>query len=145
MLKLNNLLNNLKYNKQGRLLQELKEIQEKKELVNKELSRIKIMPSPDLKVRNCYNKSSYYLADLIAQLWLGKIDADKFNSGINKMYKIENAINYFKDLGKKMYMVRKESIDEGEYNIEEMNDEWYIDKNYKNLALLEGKKIGVLY
>ena len=99
MLKLNNLLNNLKYNKQGRLLQELKEIQEKKELVNKELSRIKIMPSPDLKVRNCYHKSSYDLADIIAQLWLGKIDADKFNSEINKMYKIENAINYFKDLG----------------------------------------------
>ena len=99
MLKLNNLLNNLKYNKQGRLLQELKEIQEKKELVNKELSRIKIMPSPDLKVRNCYHESSYDLADIIAQLWLGKIDADKFNSEINKMYKIENAINYFKDLG----------------------------------------------
>lgn len=54
-------------------------------------------------------------------------------------------LNYFKDLGKKMYMVRKESIDEGEYNIEEMNDEWYIDKDYKNLALFEGKKLGVLY
>ena len=97
---LNNLLNNPKYNKQGKLVQELKDLQEKKELVNKELSRIKIMPSPDLKVRNCYNKSSYYLADLIAQLWLGKIDTDKFNSEINKMYKIENATNYFKDLGK---------------------------------------------
>lgn len=99
MFKINNLLNNLKYNKQGRLVQELKDLQERKELVNKELARIKIMPSLDLKVRNCYNKSSYYLADIIAQLWLGKIDADKFNSEINKMYKIENATNYFKDLG----------------------------------------------
>lgn len=41
-------------------------------------------------------------------------------------------------------MFRAFSI-QGEYNIEEMNNEWYIDKNYKNLALLEGKKIGVLY
>lgn len=41
-------------------------------------------------------------------------------------------------------MFRAFSI-QGEYNIEEMNDEWYIDKDYKNLALLEGKKIGVLY
>ena len=99
MFKINNLLNNLKYNKQGRLVQELKDLQERKELVNKELARIKIMPSLDLKVRNCYDKNHYYLADLIAQLWLGKIDADKFNSKINKMYKIENATKYFKDLG----------------------------------------------
>ena len=99
MFKINNLLNNLKYNKQGRLVQELKDLQERKELVNKELARIKIMPSLDLKVRNCYDKNYYDLADIIAQLWFGKIDADKFNSGINKMYKIENAINYFKDLG----------------------------------------------
>lgn len=41
-------------------------------------------------------------------------------------------------------MFRAFSI-QGEYNIEEMNDERYIDKDYKNLALLEGKKIGVLY
>ena len=41
-------------------------------------------------------------------------------------------------------MFRAFSI-QGEYNIEEMNDEWYIDKDYNNLALLEGKKIGVLY
>lgn len=99
MFKINNLLNNLKYNKQGRLVQELKDLQERKELVNKEISKIKIMPNLDLKVRNCYDKNHYYLADLIAQLWLGKIDADKFNSEINKMYKIENATNYFNDLG----------------------------------------------
>lgn len=99
MFKINNLLNNLKYNKQGRLVQELKDLQERKELVNKEISKIKIMPNLDLKVRNCYNKSHYDLADIIAQLWLGKIDADKFNSEINKMYKIENATNYFMDLG----------------------------------------------
>ena len=99
MFKINNLLNNLKYKKQGRLVQELKDLQERKELVNKEISKIKIMPNLDLKVRNCYNKSHYDLADIIAQLWLGKIDADKFNSEINKMYKIENATNYFMDLG----------------------------------------------
>ena len=41
-------------------------------------------------------------------------------------------------------MFRAFSI-QGEYNIEEMIDEWYINKDYQNLALLEGKKIGVLY
>lgn len=52
-------------------------------------------------------------------------------------------LNYFKALGKKIYVVRKESIDKGEYDIEEMSDNWYVNNDYQNLALLEGQKIGV--
>lgn len=50
-------------------------------------------------------------------------------------------LNYFKDLGKPMYTISSENIEKGNFEISQLKGEWYVDTEYKELALLEGKKI----
>lgn len=103
MFKLNNPLNNLKYSKQGKLVQELKDLQERKELVNKEISKNKCFPCCTYKVCKQYpyiDKQIGMLGDTISKLWLGKIDYCEFNSILKRLYNFDNAIGYFEELGK---------------------------------------------
>ena len=52
-------------------------------------------------------------------------------------------LNYFTELGKPIYCISKEAIDEKNFHLYEMNDTWFLDSNYKALALIEGKSISV--
>lgn len=50
-------------------------------------------------------------------------------------------LNYFKDLGKQMYIISLESIEKGNFKVKPFTDDWYLDADYKRLALLEGEKL----
>lgn len=50
-------------------------------------------------------------------------------------------LNYFTELEKPIYCISKESINKQNFSIEKMNDKWFLDPDYKKLALIEGKKI----
>lgn len=50
-------------------------------------------------------------------------------------------LNFFLELGKPMYVILKEDIDSGIFAIRALEDKWFLDTNYKELALLEGIKI----
>lgn len=50
-------------------------------------------------------------------------------------------LNYFKQLGKPIYVISAENIIEGQMEAMNMNSDWYIDPNYKQMALIEGIKI----
>jgi hypothetical protein len=44
-------------------------------------------------------------------------------------------------LKKPIFTITKENIDVGVFDLQPMNSDWYIDPNYKELALLEGASI----
>lgn len=50
-------------------------------------------------------------------------------------------LNYFTELGKPIYCISKESISEQNFSLEKMNDNWFLNPDYKKLALIEGKNI----
>ena len=50
-------------------------------------------------------------------------------------------LNYFTELGKPIYCISKEAIEEKNFHLGEMNDTWFLDSDYKTLALIEGKSI----
>ena len=50
-------------------------------------------------------------------------------------------LNYFSELGKSIYVIKKESIEKDSFILRPLNSGWFIDSNYKNLALLEGANI----
>ena len=52
-------------------------------------------------------------------------------------------LNYYRELGKPIFMITKDNIDAGVFALQPMQSEWYLDPNYKNLALLEGASIQV--
>ena len=52
-------------------------------------------------------------------------------------------LNFFKDLEKPMYIISSENIEKGDFEVRLFTDDWYWDANYKALALLEGKKVGM--
>ena len=52
-------------------------------------------------------------------------------------------LNYFRGLGKPIFMITKDNIDAGVFDLQSMQSEWYLDPNYKKLALLEGETIQV--
>ena len=49
--------------------------------------------------------------------------------------------NYFTELGKPIYCISKEAIDEGNICLDKMSDPWFLDADYKAMALIEGKNI----
>lgn len=89
--------------KKGKLVTELKEVQKRIQKVRKERSECKEFPF-------CYHserKNPYHhddtvdmLSDAIARLWLNKISDDEFTSLLQKVYKFDNAFEYFNKLGK---------------------------------------------
>ena len=50
-------------------------------------------------------------------------------------------LNYFSELGKPIYVIRRECIENNSFVINSLNSNWFKDSNYKNLALLEGSNI----
>ena len=52
-----------------------------------------------------------------------------------------NELNYFTELGKPIYCISKEAIDEGNICLDKMSDPWFLDADYKAMALIEGKNI----
>lgn len=52
-------------------------------------------------------------------------------------------LNYFTELGKPIYCISKEAIDEKNFYLNKMNDSWFLDPDYKTLALIEGESINV--
>jgi hypothetical protein len=50
-------------------------------------------------------------------------------------------LNFFDKLGRPMYIIKKEDIEQDKYVIKPFAEKWYLDCDYKKLALLEGKKI----
>lgn len=50
-------------------------------------------------------------------------------------------LNYFSELKKPIFTITKENIDAGVFDLQPMNSDWYIDPDYKKLALLEGASI----
>jgi hypothetical protein len=52
-------------------------------------------------------------------------------------------LNYFTELGKPIHCISKEAIDEKNFHLNKMNDTWFLDSDYKILALIEGESINV--
>lgn len=52
-------------------------------------------------------------------------------------------LNYFTELGKPIYCISKEAIDEKNFHLNKMSDTWFLDSDYKRLALIEGESINV--
>lgn len=50
-------------------------------------------------------------------------------------------LNYFKELGRPIYVIFKESIIEQSFFMNLIKDTWFIDDNYRELALINGKSI----
>lgn len=50
-------------------------------------------------------------------------------------------LNYFQEMGRKIYVIDKKDIEDGVFDIKLLEDDWFIDSDYKRLALLEGQKI----
>lgn len=50
-------------------------------------------------------------------------------------------LNYFLELGRKIYVIDKKDIEDDVFDIKLLEDEWFVDSAYKNLALFEGQKI----
>lgn len=51
-------------------------------------------------------------------------------------------LNYFLGLNRPIYIINKQDIDNDTFNIKEVKKYWFKDSNYKEIALIEGKKIG---
>lgn len=52
-------------------------------------------------------------------------------------------LNYFQEFKRPMYAVDKQDIEVGVFNVRPLTSSWYIDPDYKKLALIEGKKIQI--
>lgn len=52
-------------------------------------------------------------------------------------------LNYFTELGKPIYCISKESIGKQNFSLNKMNDLWFLDTNYKTMALIKGKNINM--
>lgn len=50
-------------------------------------------------------------------------------------------LNYFVELEKPMFIIEKEDIDRKKFALKPLTNNWFIDSNYKNLALLESSQV----
>ena len=50
-------------------------------------------------------------------------------------------LNYFTELEKPMFIIEKEDIGRKKFDLKPLTNNWYIDSNYKNLALLESSRV----
>lgn len=67
------------------------------------------------------------------------VDSDNSKNSIWCKYEL----NFFTELGKPMYIIAIEDIQNGEFIIRPFTDKWYLDSDYKKLALLEGSKVSL--
>ena len=57
------------------------------------------------------------------------------NSQNSKWVKYE--LNYFHQLKKPIFVIKKESISDERYSFEKLSDSWFYDENFKNINLFE--------
>ena len=50
-------------------------------------------------------------------------------------------LNYYLNLGKPIYIIDKRDIENDKFDIKIFKDRWFVNSNYKKLAMLEGEKI----
>ena len=65
------------------------------------------------------------------------VESENSNTSIWCKYEL----NYFAELGRPMYIIKKENIHNKVFTLEPMISHWFVDTNYKELALIEGSKI----
>lgn len=64
------------------------------------------------------------------------VDSEKSRNSVWCKYEL----NYYLQFRRKMYVISKCDIDNEKFNIKLLEDRWFIDSDYKKLALLEGRK-----
>lgn len=69
----------------------------------------------------------------------GLLFVDSNNSRNSVWCKYE--LNYYSELGKPMYIIDIEDIENDKFEVKPFLDKWYVDSAYKELALLESSKI----
>lgn len=67
------------------------------------------------------------------------VDSDNSKNSIWCKYEL----NFFTESGKPMYIIAIEDIQNGKFIIRPFTDKWYLDSDYKKLALLEGSKVSL--
>ena len=50
-------------------------------------------------------------------------------------------LNYFRDLNRPIFVIDKSSIIDNLFNLNKLEDNWFVDSDYKNLALITGRGI----
>ena len=72
-----------------------------------------------------------------------KSDALLFVMSDNSMQSIwcKYELNFFLKLGRPMFFITKEDIDSGSFCIKPLEDRFFVDADYKRLALIEGREI----
>lgn len=91
-----------KHRTQLKQLKELKAIQEEKKSIQKQISKNKLFPICSIEAKKYINSFDYidkFLAQNISSLWTGRIDINIFNDILQKHYNIDNASDYFEELG----------------------------------------------
>lgn len=64
------------------------------------------------------------------------------NNSVNSIW-CKYELNYFLELGRKIYVIDKQDIERDVFDIRLLEDEWFKDSAYKELALLEGRRIDI--
>lgn len=62
------------------------------------------------------------------------------DNSMNSMW-CKYELNYFEELERPIYFIKTEDIEKDNFMITPLIDKWYLDAEYKQLALLEGAKI----
>lgn len=52
-------------------------------------------------------------------------------------------LNFFSELGREIYLIEKQDIEDGIFKLKILKDQWFVDVDYKKMALLEGLKLNV--
>jgi len=50
-------------------------------------------------------------------------------------------LNFFRELKRPIFIIQKEDIENNNFKIETMKNNWFVDPDYKQLALMEGSQI----
>lgn len=94
--------------------------------------------------------SDYLKRNLLCEATLKVIEKRMAQSKAMIFVESENSINsiwckyelnYFSELNKPIYFISKESIQKKEFILHIMQDKWFLDPNYKKLALIEKSNI----
>ena len=64
------------------------------------------------------------------------------NNSINSIW-CKYELNYFLELGRKIYVIDKQDIEEGVFDMKLLENNSFVDSDYKKLALLEGERINI--
>lgn len=50
-------------------------------------------------------------------------------------------LNFFRELKRPIFIIQKEDIENNNFKIETMKNNWFVDPDYKQLALMEGSQV----